>query len=105
VQIAYGEDYPFPAGIHPAGDFWDVDELVSPGTLPNNLTIKNVKLGNAVVRNNLLVSYCSKIMPYRGFGSGIKRAIAKQPNIVFINDVEGELFRVVIPKVILVLFF
>jgi len=52
-----------------------------------------------VLRNNLLVSYCSKMMPYRGFGSGIKRALNEQPNIAFINDVEGELFRVIIPRV------
>ncbi len=40
-------------------------EIVSPGALPNSLTIENLKVGNAVVRNNLLVTYCSKIMNYR----------------------------------------
>ena len=73
-------------------------EIVSPGALPNSLTIENIKLGNAVVRNNLLVSFCSKLMIYRGFGSGISRAIAAQPDIEFINDVEGEQFRVIIPR-------
>lgn len=73
-------------------------ELVSPGSLPNSLTIENVKMGNAVVRNNLLVSYFSKLMNYRGFGSGITRALEAQPNIELINDVEGEQFRVIIPR-------
>lgn len=70
-----------------------------PGTLPNNLTVENIKMGNAVVRNNLIVSYCSKLMNYRGFGSGITRALENQPDIEFINDVEGEQFIVKIPRV------
>ena len=73
-------------------------EIISPGSLPNSLTIENIKMGNAVVRNNLLVSYCSKSMIYRGFGSGINRAMEAQPNIELINDVEGEQFIVIIPR-------
>lgn len=78
--------------------FDDRIEIVSPGSLPNSLTIENVKMGNAVVRNNLLVSYCSKLMIYRGFGSGITRSLETQPNIEFINDTEGEQFKVIIPR-------
>jgi predicted HTH transcriptional regulator len=73
-------------------------EIVSPGCLPNSLTVESIKLGNAVVRNNLLVAYCSKLMNYRGFGSGIIRAINSQPNIELINDVAGEQFIVKIPR-------
>lgn len=73
-------------------------EIVSPGALPNSLTVENVKMGNALVRNNLLVSYCSKLMNYRGFGSGITRALLAQPNIQLINDEEGEQFKVIIPR-------
>lgn len=73
-------------------------EIVSPGKLPNNLTVENIKFGNAVVRNNLLASYCKNAMSYRGFGSGIKRAIKEQPNIDFFNDVDGEQFIVKIPR-------
>ena len=79
--------------------FDDRVEIVSPGSLPNSLTIENIKMGNAVVRNNLLVSYCSKLMNYRGFGSGITRALENQPNIELINDVEGEQFIVKIPRI------
>ena len=73
-------------------------EIISPGTLPNSLTVENIKSGNAVVRNNLIVSYCVNTMLYRGFGSGIKRAIKEQPNIELINDVDGEQFIVKIPR-------
>jgi predicted HTH transcriptional regulator len=73
-------------------------EIVSPGRLPNGLSAENIKMGIAVVRNNLLVSYCSKIMSYRGFGSGITRALEVQPNIQFFNDTDGEQFVVTIPR-------
>ena len=78
--------------------FDDRVEIVSPGALPNSLTIENIKLGNAVVRNNLMVSYCSKLMNYRGFGSGITRALENQSDIELINDIEGEQFIVKIPR-------
>lgn len=78
--------------------FDDRIELLSPGRLPNSLTIENIKMGNAVVRNPLIVSYASKIMRYRGIGSGIRRALREQPNIEFINDIEGEQFKVIIPR-------
>ena len=55
-------------------------------------------MGNAVVRNNLVVSYASKLMNYRGLGSGIARAIKKQPDIQFENDKDGEQFKVIIPR-------
>lgn len=73
-------------------------EIISPGSLPNSLTVENIKMGNAVVRNNLLVSYCSKLMNYRGFGSGITRALAEEPHTELVNDVEGEQFKVIIPR-------
>ena len=73
-------------------------EIISPGKLPNNLTVENIKLGHAVARNNLLVSYCSKIMIYGGLGSGITRSLEEQPNIEFNNDVDGEQFIVKIPR-------
>jgi len=73
-------------------------EIVSPGRLPNSLTVEQIKWGNAVIRNNLLINYCSKLMNYRGFGSGIVRAIENQPNIEFVNDEDGEQFIIKIPR-------
>ncbi|HOR60049.1 MAG TPA: putative DNA binding domain-containing protein [Bacteroidales bacterium] len=73
-------------------------EIISPGALPNSLTIENIKMGNAVVRNNLVVSYSSKLMNYRGVGTGVSRALTEQPNIGLENNVDGEQFKVIIPR-------
>ncbi len=73
-------------------------EIISPGNLPNSLTVENIKFGNSVIRNNLLASYCVNAMPYRGLGSGIRRAVKEQPNIEFTNDVDGLQFIVTIPR-------
>ncbi|MDR3328936.1 MAG: hypothetical protein LBS63_02360 [Prevotellaceae bacterium] len=74
-------------------------EIASPGKLPNSLTIENIKLGQAVPRNNSLISYCAKLMTYRGIGSGIRRALTAQPNLQLINDDEGiGQFTVKIPR-------
>lgn len=78
--------------------FEDRIEIISPGRLPNSLTIDNIKFGNAVVRNNIIASLCAKTMPYRGLGSGIKRSIKEEPEIELINDIEGEQFIVIIPR-------
>lgn len=73
-------------------------EIVSPGSLPNSLTIENIKMGNAVVRNNLIVSFSSKIMKYRGLGSGIRRAIKEEPNLELIDDKDGDRFIAIIRR-------
>lgn len=78
--------------------FDDRVELISPGRLPNSLTIDNIKMGNAVVRNPLIVSYASKTMKYRGIGSGIRRALKEQPNTILINNIENEQFKVIISR-------
>jgi len=73
-------------------------EIINPGCLPNGLTVENIKLGNSAIRNPIIASFAAKILPYRGLGSGIIRALSEQPNIEFINDVDGEQFTVVIPR-------
>ena len=78
--------------------FDDRIEITSPGSLPNSLTIENIKFGNAVVRNNLVVSFSSKIMKYRGLGSGIRRAIKEEPSLQLIDDKDGDRFIVKIPR-------
>jgi len=74
-------------------------EIVSPGKLPNSLSVDDIKYGNTVIRNNQIAMFATHTMPYSGLGSGIKRAIAQQPNIELINDVDGEQFIVRIPRV------
>ena len=73
-------------------------EIISPGKLPNSLTVEDIKYGNPVIRNNQLVSFSTYTLPFSGLGSGVKRALAEQPNIELINDIEGELFKVIIPR-------
>lgn len=68
-------------------------EIISPGHLPNNLTVPKIRAGNSNIRNPILVSYVAKgLLPYRGLGSGIKRALGDWPDIEFTDDREGNLF-------------
>lgn len=76
--------------------FDDRIEIISPGHLPNNLTIENIKYGNSNIRNPVLASFATKLLPYRGLGSGIRRAIRAYPDISFVEDREGNLFTVTI---------
>ena len=69
-------------------------EIISPGHLPNNLSIENIKRGNSNIRNPILASYATKLLPYRGLGSGIVRALRAHPHIDFEDDREGNLFKV-----------
>ncbi len=40
-------------------------EIVSPGHLPNNLTVEKIRAGNSNIRNPILVSYVAKgLLPY-----------------------------------------
>jgi len=73
-------------------------EIISPGKLPNSLTVDDIKFGNPVIRNNQLVAFSTHTLPFSGLGSGVKRALAEQPNIELINDTEGEQFIVIIPR-------
>lgn len=78
--------------------FEDRIEIISPGHLPNNLTIENIKTGNSNIRNPILASFAVKILPYRGLGNGIRRALKEYPDIDFENDRDGNLFKVVIRR-------
>jgi len=73
-------------------------EIISPGHLPNNLTTDNIKMGISNVRNPILHSFATKLLPYRGLGSGIKRALRAYPEIEFLDDREGNVFRVTIHR-------
>jgi ATP-dependent DNA helicase RecG len=74
-------------------------EIISPGHLPNNLTIENIKRGNSNIRNPILASFATKILPYRGLGSGIIRALRAYPDIQFEDNRDGNLFKVTIGRV------
>lgn len=73
-------------------------EIISPGHLPNNLTISNIKSGNSNIRNPILASFATKLLPYRGLGSGIRRALKAYHDIDFIDDRDNNYFKVIINK-------
>lgn len=66
--------------------FDDRIEIISPGRLPNSLTIENILSGVSVIRNPVLTSFASKLIPYRGVGTGVRRAAKLYPGIQFLND-------------------
>ena len=78
--------------------FADRVEIISPGHLPNNLTIENIKAGNSNMRNPILASFAAKLLPYRGLGSGLLRALRAWPHIELIDDRAGNLFKAIITR-------
>ena len=90
--------------IHAAvaiGIFADRVEIASPGTLPNTVTVDNIKLGIHLERNPILLSFAAKYpdFGYTGRGSGILRilrlCLANNVPVTFINDGERHMFRVI----------
>lgn len=80
--------------------FDDRVEIISPGNLPNHLTIEKIQAGNSVQRNPILASFIAKgLLPYRGLGTGIRRALEHWPKIRFSDDREGCLFTSVVERI------
>ncbi|MFZ1463949.1 MAG: hypothetical protein WAV60_07845, partial [Anaerolineae bacterium] len=57
------------------------------------LAAEMAAFANSIIRNPILVSYIAKgLLPYRGLGSGITRALEDWPEIEFTDDRDGCLF-------------
>jgi ATP-dependent DNA helicase RecG len=78
--------------------FDDRVELISPGMLPNNLTVDNIRYGISIIRNPLIASFAIKELPYRGTGTGILRALKHAPELELESDPERNLFIARIPR-------
>lgn len=78
--------------------FADRIEIISPGHLPNNLTIENIKTGNSNMRNPILASFSAKLLPYRGLGSGLLRVFRAWPQLELIDDRAGNLFKAIVAR-------
>jgi predicted HTH transcriptional regulator len=78
--------------------FSDRVEIISPGKLPNSLTVENVKNGISIARNPILLSAAQYILPYKGLGTGIIRSLSLYPDIVIENELEKEQFKVIINR-------
>ena len=74
-------------------------EIISPGHLPNNLTVEKILEGNSNIRNPILINYVAKgLLPYHGLGSGIPRAVEAWPHIDFKDDRDGCQFTVTVHR-------
>lgn len=78
--------------------FDDRIEIISPGKLPNSLTVDKIKSGTSISRNPILFSNARYLLPYIGIGSGIPRALDSYPNIDLVNDIDKELFTAIIHR-------
>jgi len=81
--------------------FTDRIDIISPGHLPDNLSIDDIRHGKSNRRNPTLSEHAFRLLPYRGMGSGIPRALDEWPQIELIDEVSGNQFtaRVLRPQV------
>lgn len=81
--------------------FADRVEIISPGTLPNTLTVETIKLGVHITRNPIILSHVKDLpdIPYRGMGTGITRIIKSCAEagikVDLINEEEANQFKVI----------
>jgi len=97
VNALVHRDYFIPSTIK-VFIFRDRVEIVSPGKLPNSLTVDNIKSGISMGRNPVLHSVAKDILPYMGMGTGISRAFTLYPDIVIENKTDTEQLKVTIMR-------
>lgn len=78
--------------------FADRVEVISPGHLPNHLDAEQIRFGLSNLRNPALASHAFRLLPYRGLGSGIPRAMAAWPEIELIDDRRGNQFKAIVKR-------
>ena len=77
--------------------FPDRLEIISPGELPNSLSVEKLLAGTPpIARNQILNVLAHKLLPYRGLGTGIRRIKALEPQAEFINA--HDTFTVRLPR-------
>lgn len=72
--------------------FTDRIDIISPGHLPDNLNVEAIKQGKTNRRNPTLAEHAFHLLPYRGLGSGIPRALRVWPQIELIDEERGNQF-------------
>jgi len=78
--------------------FSDRVEIISPGKLPNSLTVENIRNGISILRNPVLLSAVQHILPYKGLGTGIPRSFSLYPDIIMENKIDENQFKAVIRR-------
>lgn len=98
VNALVHRDYLIPAPIR-ISVFENRIEVVSPGHLPGDLTMKTLRTGQPCLRNPLIASYAARgLLPFKGSGFGIQKAVSGWPNIDFIDDHAGNRFIVTLAR-------
>lgn len=98
VNALIHRDYFFNAPIR-LFVFDDRVEIINPGSLPNHLTVEKIRAGTSIQRNPILASFAAKgLLPYRGLGTGIRRAIKAWPHIQLIDDNAGCMFSAIVSR-------
>ena len=80
--------------------FHDRIEIINPGKLTNSLTVDKIISGISIHRNPILNSICKSVLPYSGYGSGIRRVLSIDPDVRFVNDTEKEEFKAIIHRMV-----
>jgi predicted HTH transcriptional regulator len=78
--------------------FADRLEIISPGHLPDSLSTEAIRRGATNRRNPTLTEHAVHLLPYRGLGTGIPRALRDWPAIDLIDEVAANQFRVVVRR-------
>ena len=73
-------------------------EIISPGRLPNSLTVENIKNGVSIIRNPILLSAAQFVLPYKGLGTGIRRSYSLYPDITLENQIDENQFKVIVQR-------
>ncbi len=76
--------------------FADRVEIISPGHLPDSLTPEQIRTGVSNRRNKVLAEHAANILPYRGLGTGIPRALGAWLKIDLIDERDTNQFRAVL---------
>ena len=78
--------------------FRDRIEIISPGHLPGDLSTDDIQHGKTKRRNPILSEHAAHLLPYRGLGSGIHRALQAWPRIALQDHRSGNEFRAVVGR-------
>lgn len=76
--------------------FADRVEIISPGHLPDALNTDVIRHGASNRRNPTLTEHAVHILPYRGLGTGIPRALGAWPKIDLLDEHAANQFRAVV---------
>ncbi|WP_253950546.1 ATP-binding protein [Pseudomonas lijiangensis] len=83
----------------PNRQVWKPPELTSPGHLPDVLDTEKTQFGLSNRRNSTLTSHAVHILPYRGLGTGIPRAIDAWAMIT-LDELQDNPFKVVTQRAV-----